>query len=171
MIITFDDGYDGVYTYGLPALKKYGMHAAVYLVVGKITERGTPHHLTWAQVKEMRQSGVFTIGSHTHSLHTKIPEDLNAGKITLMQLETDLKKSKDAIEKHIEEPISSLAWPHGAYDGRTMKIALKLGFSTLFTTDYGPNHPGEGSARIRRIRLSSTNDTIPRLEEKLNQYR
>jgi peptidoglycan/xylan/chitin deacetylase (PgdA/CDA1 family) len=170
-LITFDDGYDGIFTYGLPALRRYGFTSIVFLVVGQITEHGTPHHLTWKQCESLRDSHLFFFGSHTWSLHQKIPDLLATGKLSKEGLVADLKKSKERIEKRLGTPTKLFAWPYGSYDDKAIGCARKAGYDMLFTTDYGSNHPGDGTLRIRRIRLSSAYDTVPRLEEKLNQFR
>ncbi len=171
VLITFDDGYDGIYTYAFPVLKRYRFPAIVFLVVNQITENGISNHLTWKHLDLMIKSGLLTVGSHTYSLHVKIPEELDCGKISVDRLERDLTISRKSIRKHLGVDTPYFAWPYGHYDERALKIAEKAGFTTVFTTDYGANHPGDGTLRIRRIRLSSSYDSVERLVEKLEQFK
>lgn len=169
-LITFDDGYDGIYTYAYPIMKRYRFPSIVFLVVSQITDAGNPHHLTWKQIDEMLKSGLLSVGSHTYNLHVKIPEELDSGRLTVNRLLKDLTLSRKSIRKHLGVDTSYFAWPYGHYDDRTLATAQKAGFTTIFTTDYGANHSGDGTLRIRRIRLSSSYDTVERLKEKLEQF-
>jgi len=170
VLITFDDGYDGIYRYAFPVLKRYKYPAIVFLVVSKITDSGTSHHLTWRQLDEMSKSGLLQAGSHTYSLHVRIPEEIASGTVTAEKLSKDLALSRQSIKKHLGTDTHYFAWPYGHYDDRTLAIAEKAGFTAIFTTDYGANHAGDGSLKIRRIRLSSVYDTVDRLKEKLEQF-
>lgn len=170
-LITFDDGYDGIYTYAYPIMKRYRFPAIVFLVVSQITDSGNHHHLTWTQLDEMQKSGLLSVGSHTYNLHVKIPEELDSGRLTAGRLLNDLIISRNSIRKHLGVDTPYFAWPYGRYDDRALTTARKAGFTVFFTTDYGANHAGDGALRIRRIRLSSSYDTVERLKEKLEQFR
>ncbi len=68
VLITFDDGYESNYRYALPILREYGMKAVVSVIVQRI-DTGVPGFLTWDMIREMAESGVFEIGSHTYDNH------------------------------------------------------------------------------------------------------
>ena len=64
VMLTFDDGYDDNYTELFPLLKQYNVKATVFVIVNDL---GKNHKLTKAQVKEMSDSGLVSIQSHTMS--------------------------------------------------------------------------------------------------------
>lgn len=64
VMLTFDDGYDDNYTELFPLLKQYNVKATVFVIVNDL---GKAHKLTRAQVKEMSDSGLVSIQSHTLS--------------------------------------------------------------------------------------------------------
>ena len=64
VMLTFDDGYDDNYTELFPLLKKYNVKATVFVIVNDL---GKNHKLTREQVKEMSDSGLVSIQSHTMS--------------------------------------------------------------------------------------------------------
>ena len=64
VMLTFDDGYDDNYTELFPLLKKYNVKATVFVIVNDI---GTRHKLTEEQIREMSDSGLVSIQSHTMS--------------------------------------------------------------------------------------------------------
>lgn len=81
VVITIDDGDRSVYEHAFPLLKKYRMKATLFVVSGRIGEKNW-HHLnlcTWDEIREMSQSGLVEIESHTHDLHFKVA---SAGRMT-----------------------------------------------------------------------------------------
>ena len=73
-LLTFDDGYQSFYTRVFPLLKKYHDSATIALVgtwmAGNVsaTEPGKPL-LTWQQIRELKQSGLVEVASHSYDLH------------------------------------------------------------------------------------------------------
>ncbi len=64
VMLTFDDGYDDNYTYLFPLLQQYGMKATIFVISGYVN---FTYYLTEAQIKEMADSGLVSIQSHTNS--------------------------------------------------------------------------------------------------------
>ena len=64
VMLTFDDGYDDNYTELFPLLKQYNIKATVFVIVNDL---GKNHKLTRDQVREMSDSGLVSIQSHTMS--------------------------------------------------------------------------------------------------------
>lgn len=73
VVLTFDDGYEDVYRHGFPQLLDRGFPFTFYLTTNPVEtqvpltpdERAMP--LTWDQIGEMVQSGLATVGAHTHT--------------------------------------------------------------------------------------------------------
>jgi len=167
ILITFDDGYEGVYKYAYPVLQRHRFPAVVFLVASQVGAQKPTPHLTWKQIERMRSSGLVEFGSHTYALHLPLPEKLAAQEVSRYRLERDLVRSREVLIKHGLGEARALAWPYGHYDERCIEVARKAGFRVLFTTDYGRNLPGSGLLKVRRVRVSSEYDTIERLREKL----
>lgn len=64
VMLTFDDGYDDNYDYLFPLLQQYGMKATIFVITGYVNY---PYYLTEAEIKEMSDSGLVSIQSHTNS--------------------------------------------------------------------------------------------------------
>lgn len=169
VLITFDDGYDGVYRYALPELKKHRFPAVVFLVVGHIGARKPTPHLTLRQLEVMRDSGLFEFGSHTYNLHTLIPERLAQHGIFPNQVVSDLKKSRSELKRLLGVDCTAFAWPYGHYDEHSLQLAAKAGFTMQFNTEYGVTRPYQGTLRIRRVRLSSSANDLVTLQQKLSE--
>lgn len=73
-VLTFDDGFEDVYRNAFPLLQERELPFTLYLTTNPI-ETGEPlasgypeaKPLTWTQVNEMHDTGLATVGAHTHS--------------------------------------------------------------------------------------------------------
>src|ERR1700730_7814583 len=65
VVITADDGWESVYHYMRPIVKKYNIPVTLFIYPGTISEG--KHALTWDQLKELQQTGLFDIQGHTNS--------------------------------------------------------------------------------------------------------
>lgn len=76
VVITFDDGFETIYTYAFPVLVRYGLPATVFLVAGYCGRQNdwpnrpltVPHLslLSWTQIREMDRRGI-EFGAHSLS--------------------------------------------------------------------------------------------------------
>jgi peptidoglycan/xylan/chitin deacetylase (PgdA/CDA1 family) len=71
--ITFDDGYENNYKVAYPLLVKYDIPATIFPCTLYITEDGSykstigEQMLSWPEIEEMQESGLITVGSHSHT--------------------------------------------------------------------------------------------------------
>lgn len=143
VLLTFDDGYADNYTALFPLLQKYQAHALIFLITNRV---GTPGYLTWEQVKEMKESGLVSFGSHTssHRRLRSLPDDEIAQEIT---------QSKQILEEKLGAPIASFCYPFGAggFDKRVRPQVFKAGYMLDFSTKKGINPwPWRGKKSILR---------------------
>ena len=115
VMITFDDGYDCNYNILFPLLKKYNAKATIFVVAGAVWSKG---RLSEAQIKEMSDSGLVSIQSHTvsHPYLTTLGEE---------KLHYELSASKERIEKLTGKPVIALAYPSGGNDEEVRSAAAK----------------------------------------------
>jgi peptidoglycan/xylan/chitin deacetylase (PgdA/CDA1 family) len=106
--ITFDDGWETVYTKALPTLQKYGFQTTQYVITGTFTDNA---YMSEAQIKSMKASG------HEIAAHTITHPDLTT--LTDPQLDKELKGSKDTISKDFG-PTQDFTSPYGAYNAHTL---------------------------------------------------
>lgn len=74
-IITFDDGYTGVYKYAYEIAKKYNIPMTSFLIDDCV---GIPGYYTWDEAREMHDSGLISIYSHglTHDRYSEVDKDV-----------------------------------------------------------------------------------------------
>ncbi len=151
VLLTFDDGYLSFYTQAFPLLKKYHYPATVALIgswlEGKFGANEPPAALlNWQQVRELAQSGLVEIASHSYDLHTGIlanPQgntqpaavtrlyDPKTGYETDEQyqerIQAALFKSADFIFQHTGVRPRVMVWPYGEYNEQVIAAAREAG--------------------------------------------
>src|SRR5690625_1271300 len=169
VLLTFDDGYSSFYTRVFPLLKAY-QWPAVLAPVGRWLD--TPHDkkvlfgnreversrfLTWEQVREISQSGLVEIASHTYDLHHGVPGNPQGNQqpataTRIYNSKTNTYESDEAFRQRIEEDVRAITtrlksvtgkaprvwvWQYGRVDGTTLQIARKNGYSIAMTLENG----------------------------------
>jgi peptidoglycan/xylan/chitin deacetylase (PgdA/CDA1 family) len=72
VLLTFDDGHRSWYEVAWPLLRDSGFHGVGFLVPTRVRqEQDASEWLSWAQVRQMEQSGVMTFESHS-ARHSRI---------------------------------------------------------------------------------------------------
>ena len=113
VLLTFDDGYLDNHTELFPLLQKYNCKATIFVITDSI---GThEHYMTWEQAREMADSGLVSIQSHT-ATHP----DLDWR--TREQQQEELSRSYDAILEHLDREPYVLCYPTGRYNQNTMDL-------------------------------------------------
>lgn len=164
VLLTFDDGLRSVYTHAFPVLRAYRIPAVVAVVTDWIempVDGRVPYaardftrddFMSWAQLREMQDSGLVEIASHSADLHKGVPAnpqgntmpagttrlyDAASGRYEdetayLARIGDDLRRSSDAIARHLGRAPRALAWPYAANNPRINAIADTLGMPISF---------------------------------------
>jgi len=148
--ITFDDGLYNNYRYAYPILKKYGLPATFFVIIKKI---GEPGYVGWKEIKEISDSGIITIGSHTIS-HLWLPSMGSA------QLKDELERSKEILEQGLGKPVDELCYPIGAHNDRVKRFVKDAGYACAVGTNPGKFSPFDDIYAIKRIKISRTSDNL-----------
>ncbi|MDO4174740.1 MAG: polysaccharide deacetylase family protein [Eubacteriales bacterium] len=115
IIITFDDGYEDNYTVAYQILKEYNMKATIFMVSSSI---GKDRRLTADQLREMSDSGLISIQSHTAD-HAKL------ANLSAAQQEYQMKESQRVIASITGRTPYVLSYPEGSYNKTTLSLASK----------------------------------------------
>ena len=181
VLVTFDDGYQSVYDHAWPVLKMFRIPAVINVVGGWLEKTGTVNFdgkelprgrlLSWKELREMRESGLVEIGSHSFDLHRGLagnPQgNLQPAGTTRRYLaaqaryedeatyrkriEDDLARNSALIRRHTGKPPRVMAWPYGRYNESARDVAVRLGMPIGLTLDDGANLPDTPLWGLRRI--------------------
>jgi peptidoglycan/xylan/chitin deacetylase (PgdA/CDA1 family) len=111
--ITFDDGWETVYTDAFPVLQKNGFHTTQYIIAGSLNNIS---YMSVGQLEAMHSAGT-EIGSHTMT-----HPDLTT--LTTQDLNWELGQSKQILSQNLG-PITDFASPLGSYNAYTIKAIQK----------------------------------------------
>ena len=197
VLITFDDGYRSMYEHAWPLLKMLKIPSVVAVVGAWEEDKGTVNFdgrmitrdklMTWAQLRELSESGLVEVGSHSFDLHHGIqgnPQgnmepaattrrwiaDKNAYEDEASykaRIAADLKHSRDIIRDRIGKAPRVIAWPYGRYTYTLRDIAQQLGMPIGLTLDDGGNMEDTPLWAMRRVLVQSTMN-LQNLEAEMN---
>ena len=155
LLLTFDDSYKSFHDFVFPLLKQY-RYPAVLAVVSSWIDQPPPDVkqplMSWEELREVAESSLVEIASHTHDLHRGItynPQG-NQGAASVQRLydaaagtyETDeayrarirddLAAARRTLETRLGKPARLLVWPYGKYNAVTLEEAHRAGFAYTF---------------------------------------
>ncbi len=158
VILTFDDGYRDFYTSAFPLLKKYNLRAVSFYIVGY---SNYPTYMNWDMVKEIHNSGLVDVESHTlsHFLLTKLPLD---------QQRKEIFDSKKTLEEILHKKVNYFAYPYGDFNQQVLSLAAEAGYKLAFGTDPGLQQKSSEKLSLKRITISGF-DNFDKFVEKLGQ--
>ncbi len=125
MILSFDDGYEDMYTDALPALLAHHYRAVFYIISGMIGGS----HMTWQQVRKLAQDGM-QIGSHTiHHVNVGQPPAWTSTQAELLL-------SKQTLETKLGQPVQFFCYPSGEPFHNDPVYEQQIVLSDLFNDGY-----------------------------------
>ena len=119
-LITFDDGYTGVYKYAYEIAKKYNIPMTSFEISDTV---GTTGYYTWEQAKEMKESGLMSIYLHGYT-HTQYDQE------TPERLLSDTNKAQEDLENHLEDNniLKVFTYPYGLYTNEERNVLWQAGY-------------------------------------------
>jgi peptidoglycan/xylan/chitin deacetylase (PgdA/CDA1 family) len=128
IVLTFDDGYRDVLGKASPVLMRLHMPAVEYVITDRISA-GDSSFLTWGMLRTLERRGI-AIGSHTVH-HLELTGLDSAAALT------ELRASRQALERRLGHPVQWFSYPAGAHDARTVALVREAGYVLAVTTDPG----------------------------------
>lgn len=135
------------------------------------------NHLTWEQMREMVLSGLIEIQSHTYDSHRLVPAEDGKRRPALttqkylrsedrkelweeytQRVYNDLTKAKETIEQKLGTKVTVLAYPYGAYNEATERLARDAGYLMTLSTRKGFVKSGDSEYLLKRINIGADGD-------------
>jgi peptidoglycan/xylan/chitin deacetylase (PgdA/CDA1 family) len=150
--ITFDDGYENIYTDAFPVLQDHGFTATVFLITdycgkmntwpGHVSPVGDQPLLTWAQVAELQHYGI-EFGSHTMT-HPDLTQ------ITPETVETEIRCSRESLCDRLGTEAAAFAYPYGKCAPWVIDMVRKY-YAAACSTKLGIATPGADLYLLPRV--------------------
>lgn len=158
IVITADDGWKSVYEYMYPIVKKYNIPVTLFIYPQTISTG--KNAMTWEQLKELQQTGLFDIQSHTYD-HPNFKQDKKrmSPEKYANYVKSQLVRPKQILEEKMGTSVTLLAWPFGIYNADLEKAAADAGYEMSFTIDALPanrSHRPEAQPRYMIVEGVST---------------
>ncbi|WP_433744875.1 polysaccharide deacetylase family protein [Falsibacillus pallidus] len=149
--ITFDDGHKTNYLYAYPILKKYGFHAAAFIITSRTSASPVPFNPSYLQflsspeMEEMKSDGTFEFGSHTNQLHDVTGRKSNVLLKPENDVLDDFKLSKELLQTQY------FCYPFGQYSPDTIRLAKEAGYTMAFLASEGYAQPKIDLMKVPRF--------------------
>lgn len=118
-IVSFDGDYEGIYENAFPIIKKYNVPITICVTTDNIGNIGT---FTWTQAKEMQNTGLVTIASHSTN-------NIEFTSLSTEEAVDNVKKSYSIIEENLgAQNYRILSYPHGLYTDEQSDVLGEQGY-------------------------------------------
>jgi glycosyltransferase involved in cell wall biosynthesis len=157
IVLTIDDGFAEIASLVYPILLREKISATLFLVSGKIGSSYTWDDdiklrnrklLTWEEIEAM-DTEIIQLGAHScnHPILTEIPVDVAAIEIA---------KSKAELEKRMQKPVSTFAYPHGEFNEVLQDLVEQSGYKGACGVESNLNTWSTPLTALRRFEVEGT---------------
>jgi peptidoglycan/xylan/chitin deacetylase (PgdA/CDA1 family) len=135
VVITIDDGFRSAYDVAYPILKSYGFRATFFVYTDFV---GAGRALSWAQINELRASGIVDFQSHskTHTSFSLRPGDGPAYKA---RLAAEIDQPQALLQRQLKERARVFAYPYGDSSRLAAQMLRDRGYELAVTVTRGGN--------------------------------
>ena len=152
--ITFDDGYEDNYLNAFPVLDDLQIPATMFIALNSL---GTEGFMSWEQIKDLSDSKVIDIGSHTLN-HAWLRSQDDA------LLTKEIFESKEILEQKTGREIKVFSYPLGAFDEKVQKMVKLANYTGACATnpeiDFKDPDKKYDPYAMARCRISRTSDNL-----------
>jgi len=139
VVLTFDDGYRGIYEHAWPILREFGF-VGVLFVTEYLDKAG---YMTDSQVAALVAHG-FELGNHSRT-HTDLRTKTSAG------LRAEVLDFKQELETRFDVSVVSFSYPMGYFDQQVVDAVKEGGHLIGVTTIQGHARAEQGLLTLHRV--------------------
>ena len=143
-IITFDDGYENVFKYALPILKKFNFTSTCFFVTNYIGKYNVwdENDINIAKEKLMTCDQILIWFKNGMSIGAHTANHKNLSEINLDQKKSEILDSINFFKSKLSLDIKYFSYPFGRYDNQTLDL-IKKNFKFAVTTKRSRFIPGK----------------------------
>lgn len=134
VVLTVDDGHRSVYEVLRPIVMRERLPVTLFIYPSAISNAS--YALTWDELRELQQTGLFDVQSHTDwHPNFNIERRHRAAEDFRRFAQFQLVHSKARLEAELGSHVDMLAWPFGIRDDHLMRLAAQSGYVAGLTLD------------------------------------
>jgi len=152
LLLTIDDAFESFYLNAWPILKKRKIPFVLFVSTREVGKYG---YMTWEQIKEIRSSGLATIGNHSHSHEYLIDWEEK-------EIRSDLEKSIEIFEKELGYSPKLFSYPFGEYSTILKEIVADFNFEFAFGQHSGVIDSSKDFLELPRFPINEKYGTLKR---------
>lgn len=145
IVISFDDGYRGVYDFAYPVMRAHGYTGTLF-VPTELIDKQQPDYINWQMAEELARAG-WKIEPHTKS-HVELPGQPH--KYILYQV----LGSMETIRAHVGYQPRYFCYPGGEYDAEVIGLLKEIGYWGAVTTRFAIDHQLKDAYKWGRVRVT-----------------
>ena len=145
IVISFDDGYRGVYDFAFPVMRAHGYTGTLFLPT-ELIDKQEPDYINWQMAEELARAG-WKIEPHTKS-HVELPGQPH-NYILYQAL-----GSMETIRAHVGYQPRYFCYPGGEYDAEVIGLLKEIGYWGAVTTRFAIDHQLKDAYKWGRVRVS-----------------
>jgi peptidoglycan/xylan/chitin deacetylase (PgdA/CDA1 family) len=165
VVITVDDGFRSGYDIAYPILKSHGFKATFFVYTDFV---GAGRALSWAQLNELRASGLVDIQSHSKT-HTSFSLRPGESPAYGSRLAAEIDQPQALLQRQLNERVRVFAYPYGDASRLAAKMLRDRGYVLAFTVTRGGNASFSDPFMLKRDMVYS-NATMRDFQNYLRVY-
>jgi peptidoglycan/xylan/chitin deacetylase (PgdA/CDA1 family) len=124
VLLTIDDAYASFYKNAWPILKKEQIPFTLFLNTKEIDQKNR-NYMSWEQIRELKASGLATIGHHSYSHDYIVNWDKEEIRKDLLRANADFQRELGYVPVYF-------SYPFGEYSLEYKELIKELGFKVAF---------------------------------------
>jgi len=140
VVLTFDDGCASHFETVAPLLLRYKFSGTFFIAPELI---GKPGYMHWEQLRKLIFLGM-EVGSHGMS-HQPLTD------LSKLQLEQELRGSRQVLEAQLGVPIRALSAPRGFWNRTVADAVQQAGYEAAWVSTVGTNGAETNALALRRV--------------------
>lgn len=174
VVLTFDDGMADFFTEALPILTRFNFPATLYIATAFVNGtcdwlrregESSRSMVTWEQITQIQAAGI-ECGAHSHT-HPQLD------MLSPSRAQDEIITSKTLLEEHLDQSVTSFAYPYGYYTAAIQKQVQAAGYTSACAVNHAMYINGAHPFTLSRlmVKASTTNEEFFALLTGKSTYR
>ena len=156
ILLTVDDAFKSFYENAWPVLKEKKIPFILFVNTREITSKHS-NYMSWDQIRELKNSGLVTIGGHSWSHEYFI-------NMKLEDVKKDIQKSHDDYQKQLKQIPDLYAHTFGETSSDIIKLIRDFNYKIIFGQHSGVISRNENINYLPRFSLNENYGKLKRFQ-------